>query len=49
MTMSFNGIAALCNHVFMGMKPANSDVSHCDTLNLDEKYNCQRLKQVKFL
>ena len=20
----------------MGMKPANSDVSHCDTLNLDE-------------
>ena len=25
----------------MGMKPANSDVSHCDTLNLDEKYNCQ--------
>ena len=42
-------VAALCSHVLMGMKPADSDLSHCDTLNLDEKYNCQRLKHVKFL
>ena len=33
----------------MGMKPADSDLSHCDMLNLDEKYNCQRLKHVKFI
>ena len=24
----------------MGLKPADSDLSHCDTLNLDETYNC---------
>ena len=35
-------------YVLMGMKPADSDLSHCDTLTLDEKYNCQRLKHVKF-
>ena len=45
----FNGVAALCCHVLMGMKPGDSDLSHCDTLNLDEKYNCQRLKHVKCL
>ena len=28
----------------IGMKPADSDL-----LNLEEKYNCQWLKQVKFL
>ena len=44
-----NGVAALCCHVVMGLKPAHSDLSHCDTLNLDETYNCQRLKHVKFL
>ena len=36
-------------HVLMGMQPADSDLSQCDTFNLDEKYNCQRLKHVKFL
>ena len=40
---------ALCCHVLMGMKPTDSDLSHCDTLNLDEKYICQRLKHIKFL
>ena len=43
-----NGIAALCCHVLMGLQPADSK-SHCDTLNLDETYNCQQLKHVKFL
>ena len=33
----------------MGMKPADSDLLHCNTLNLDEKYNCQRLKHIKCL
>ena len=46
-TMSL-GIAALCCHVVMGLKPADSDLSQCATLNLDETYNCQRLKHVKF-
>ena len=51
-TMSLSGlygIEALCCHVLMGIKPADSDLSHCDTLNLDEKYSCQRLTHVKFL
>ena len=42
-TMSLSG------HVVMGLKPARSDLSHFDMLNLDETYNCQRLKHVKFL
>ena len=33
----------------MEMKPVDSDLSHCDLLSLDEKYDCQRLKHVKFL
>ena len=44
-----NSVEALCCHVLMGKKPADSDLSHCNTLNLDEKYNCQRLKHAKFL
>ena len=39
---------ALCCRVLMGMKPAASDWSTI-TLNLDEMYNCQWLKHVKFL
>ena len=49
LSRGFNGVAALCCHVLTGMKPADSDLSHCDTLNLGEKHNCQRLKHVKFL
>ena len=45
----FNGNEAICCDVFMGMKATDSDLSHCDTLNLDEKYNCQQLKHIKFL
>ena len=32
----FYGIEAHCCHVLMGLKPVDSDLSHCDTLNLDE-------------
>ena len=46
-TIYLNLHEALCCHVLMGMKPTASDLSHCDTLNLDEKYNCQRLKHSK--
>ena len=49
-----SGTPGLNGRVLMGMKPASSDWSmisgiRCDTLKLDEMYNCQRLKHFKFL
>ena len=48
-----NGNDAFCSYVLMGMKPTHGHClvngqRQCNTLNLDEMYNCLRLKQVKF-
>ena len=54
-TLGLNGNEAHYSRVLMGMKPVASDWTmvndrpHCDTLYLDEMYNCQQLKYVKFL
>ena len=34
---------------FNGNEARANDQPHCDTLNLDKMYNCQRSKHVKFL
>ena len=46
LTLNGNEVPSCC--VSMGMKLVASDL-HCDTLNLDEMYNSQQLKHVKFL
>ena len=51
-TMSLSGLKWRCSPLLpcINVNEARGhDLSHCDKLNLDEKYNCQRLKHVKFL